>query len=578
MSRQLTAHYLPWLALAGVVALSLGQVLSAERRLSHTVDEPVHIASGLEWWLRGTQLLHPENPPLGRLGAGLHAYLAGDELPSTGRAPERGVQILYGGTDYLDELVGARRGTVPFYLLLLLVVGCWSARLGGLTAAAIAVAAVAGLPPLVAHASLATTDVPATATLLLAIWGLAIWLDRHRATGRSDGWVGTAIFAGVAAGLALSSKFSALLFLPAALTAMGLLRWVARRRTRPGAASGRRRSVVGPLVAILCAGLVLWGLYGFDVGRASETGDIDVLIDGAFPNATSPAHRLAAFLTGRRLPAPGALRGILLLAMHTRLGHPAYLFGEVSQHGFWYFYPVALLFKTPLLFLLLTAAGLAAALRWRGDWRQLAPAAAALGILAASLTSTINIGIRHVLIVYPLVAVTAAAGLAGWLERLRGRRRQLAVALTVGVLAGQTATCVASHPDQLAYFNPLAGREPGRILIDSDLDWGQSLLELSARLEELGVSRLHIAFFGSASLCDHGLPAATWLPPHRPVRRWVAVSEMYYRGQWRRSYDAICPKRGARAFEDRDGYAWLARYEPIERIGGSIRLYRIPDR
>ena len=43
---------------------------------------------------------------------------------------------------------------------------------------------------------------------------------------------------------------------------------------------------------------------------------------------------------------------------------------------------------------------------------------------------------------------------------------------------------LAAHPDYLAYFNALAGDDPERIVVDSDLDWGQDIKRLGQRLRD----------------------------------------------------------------------------------------------
>ena len=242
---------------------------------------------------------------------------------------------------------------------------------------------------------------------------------------------------------------------------------------------------------------------------------------------------------------PEFFSGIAQTLIHNGWGHVGYLFGETSSHGWWFYFPVALAVKTPIVFLLLSLASpFIIASRGR-NW--LAPFLAAAAIVVASLFTTINIGVRHVLPVYPLLAVSCGCALAVLWSRYR-----VAVLL---ILAVEVFVSARAHPDYLAYFNALAGREPHRVLTDSNLDWGQDLLRLQKRARELNIDALHLLYFGNADPRRHDLPPLVSARAGEPG--WWAVSETHLA-----------------LFQDET--AWLDRY-PYERVGKSIRLYRVPE-
>jgi hypothetical protein len=119
---------------------------------------------------------------------------------------------------------------------------------------------------------------------------------------------------------------------------------------------------------------------------------------------------------------------------------------------------------------------------------------------------------------------------------------------------------IRAHPDYLAYFNQFAGQHPETILAESDLDWGQDLDRLSARLKQLNVTDVSIAYFGSALLEKSGLPTYHTADPTMPSKGYVAVSVH------RLTIDYA-----------KDGsYGWLKSYTPRERVGKSIDLFYIP--
>jgi len=142
------------------------------------------------------------------------------------------------------------------------------------------------------------------------------------------------------------------------------------------------------------------------------------------------------------------------------------------------------------------------------------------------------------------------------------------------VRPGTPVLAVRARPDYVAWFNPLAGDEPGRVLVDSDLDWGQDVLQLRDFFAGRDISELHIAYFGNVRICEAGLPPLRWLPPDEPVRGWIAISEMYFRGHWRKVYTDPCERWQGTFHRSTDGYAWLRAHEPVARAGGSIRIYR----
>ena len=144
------------------------------------------------------------------------------------------------------------------------------------------------------------------------------------------------------------------------------------------------------------------------------------------------------------------------------------------------------------------------------------PAVLAGTILLVNLPTSLNIGVRYMLPLYPLLALTAGAGVV-WLWRYR----RAAVVL----LAWTAVASAAAHPDYLAYFNELGGTHPERILVDSDLDWGQDMARLASELQRRRVPYLHMACLYTGDDTRLGLPAWDSLEPYQPVTGWVAVSQ-----------------------------------------------------
>jgi hypothetical protein len=527
--------------------LALVRVGSTLRLFSQTVDEPTHIAAGFHW-LRGDPAADVENPPLAKVTFGLDAWLDGATVDPALSRHERGSQLLYRDDRVRGNLARARAGTMLFLLLAIVVTFVWARRIAGTTAAVAAVALFTALPPVLAHSGLATADMGAAATTAAALLLFVRWLER-------PSWVRAVLFF-VAFAAALLAKYSVVLLFPAA----ALFLAVPHVRGLPW----RRMTLQCGLGAVLVS-VMVWAFYGFDRGSL-----VDARVRVLPPSL--PEHREAVLAqqpgseaapaedplraVGERLarsdnlPAPDFFMGIEFLRLHLKFGHEAYLFGRWSSHGWWYYFPVVLFFKTPLAFLALAAVGTVILLRRGGEARGVA--LAPLAVLAASMTSTINIGVRHVLHVYPFLAI---AGGVAVITLWRAPRKRAAAIVLCAWFAVSTSV---AHPDYLAWFNEAAGKHPERIAADSNLDWGQDFFRLTDVVRREQLTPLHLSYFGGAKWEKH-LPEARLLPDRQCVTGWVAVSEMHY------------------LMQQDDELQWLTRFEPARRIGKTIRLYSIPS-
>ncbi|MBE7180505.1 MAG: hypothetical protein INR71_04710 [Terriglobus roseus] len=109
----------------------------------------------------------------------------------------------------------------------------------------------------------------------------------------------------------------------------------------------------------------------------------------------------------------------------------------------------------------------------------------ALLVVLVSMTSKLDIGVRHVLPVYPF-----AAALAGATAYLIARRSKLATVAIAAVLLFQFVSSVHAYPDYLPYANEAFGGSDHtyRLLSDSNVDWGQQMKEASAYLQRKHVT------------------------------------------------------------------------------------------
>ncbi|MEE3369465.1 MAG: glycosyltransferase family 39 protein [Planctomycetota bacterium] len=441
----------------------------------------------------------------------------------------------------------------------------WLVRRRGLWAATCGGGVLAFSPTMLAHAAIAGADlcfVLLTLVALLAFCGIL----QNPSTGR-------VMLAGVACGVAFSAKYSGIFLFPLGGLLLGLAHWSAGRLAGNRLPlTGRRvgRIVVDWGVLLLAGAVTSWMLHGFDVVTLNGIDGIDG------PHVPNWLSRFEAW----KIPAP--LAGVLCQYLHNRAGHRAFLLGQVSLTGWWYYFPCAVFFKsTPselALGLLVAGGGLQATWRRLAGWRGRATVASVLRscpdwtlcvwwltlliYLALIGTSRIQIGHRYLLLLYPLVVLLAVDGAALW-----GRRRALRYrCLLAGLLVMQVWSGVSNAPHYLAYFSPLVGGPAmGRQLLgDSNLDWGQDLPELRSAIARRGYERVAIAYFGTAEPADYGIRA-------EEVTRLSVTQLLEYDGL------AVSANHLSGLYPLTGPLRALTGLNPTARAGYSILLYDLRD-
>ena len=516
------------------LVLALALILLASVRIAatytvfnHVVDEPGHIAAGMEWLEKGVYQWEAQHPPLARVVSALGPYLLG--IRSQGTRHEglvsmwhEGTRILYYGHRYERTLAMARLGMLPFFWIACLAVYWWGCLDFSRAAAVVAVFLFSFIPPVLAHAAITTTDMALTAFLGAAFVAGLAWVERPSPA--------RAAWFGAAAGLMVLSKFSCLAFFPAASALAVAGYCVARRPGFGGLLQAAKARVPTLALALAVSLVVIWAGYRFSFGSVSP---------GGIP-----------------VPAPEFFRGIAAVRSHLDTGHDGYLLGETRRTGFWNFYLVAIGVKTPLGFLALLAIGAALAFaKYPPAKRLWLPLAFSLGVLLVGMFSTINIGVRHVLPVYIGFSLAAAVAVLKLWEA--GRARKWIWAALASLTLWFAGSSLLSHPDYLAYFNEIAGSEPENILVDSDLDWGQDLKRLSHRLREVGATSVAFNGFDYADLeKEHGFPPIHGMDKFAPVEGWNAI--------------------GVTCWKELRVIYWPDQIKPQERVGKGILLWYFP--
>lgn len=462
------------------------------------------------------------NPPLHKLlaGAGVELFAAQDHGPCDSQASFFAVS-----PDQLHRLIlASRAGAIVVTLLLGVVVLLFARRLFGDAAGVLALALFVIEPVIAAHGHLTTGDMPASAGMVAALAADHLWLGTRRRR-----WL---LLTGLALGLGMLAKATALLVIPVIVLAEML--------AAEGAWRIRLTTVIRPVLVVAA---VAWSLL--------------CLAYAPFAQVTWHWSTPLSYIA-----PPQWFEAIAAASADVSASHLDYLNGSIvtADHRFWLYYPEALALKTSLGLLALGVVGTVVA--WRSPARRalvhlLMPAALVVG---AAAVGTVEVGVRYILPVFPLLVITASAA------AMPGVQRRLRVAAVAAAVTAVAASHALHGTDDIGYFNEAAGGAPEHYLADSNIDWGQDCWRLRDWWEAQGRPALQIAYFGTLPCSAYGVPATAVGPGHQSVHGLVVISitRLVITGDVNTKPYAPGPYRA------------LQLQPAAARIGTSMLVYRLP--
>jgi hypothetical protein len=543
--------------------LFFAQALYAARQLSLTSDEGPQLTSAYAYLTIGDPLLieYDAHPPFAKVWNALPLLFVPDlgspaETPSW-QSPDP-ISLLWVTQEFfypyqpLDRLVMAAR-VMPALLgvLLLTVVYRWATDICGRWAGLLALFLAAFDPNLLAHATLATNDLAVTLACAATLFVFSRFLRRPD--------LRRALAAGFVLGLAQSTKLNAVLLLPVVGVFLLVRAWQVYR-SHP-----RYRLlcfVIQSVIIFVIAFLTLWATYGFELRAIT-----------GLPFAIPAGSHMR--LWERVLRATGG-------------GHPAFLMGEFSTQGWWYYFPVAFAIKTPLPTLLILLTGVVRRIfaRRRLTLDELVLWAFVLLYGAFIIYTRLNIGYRHMLPVLPLLYVGVGSTEYGVRSRKHVSRivhqtsgiTPYSLLLTSNFLLLTWLAVSTLHiaPHYLAYFNALiGGPDQGyRYLVDSNLDWGQSFKALARYQQEYGTGPVYLSTYieYDAALRSYGLDFVPLPPLHAAPgvlpRRFNPASGVYAIGA--STLQGILTA-------DPEMYDWFRQREPDAKVGHALFVYHVTE-
>jgi hypothetical protein len=514
------------LRVAGVLVLLLVlalQLILSIRRETQTWDEGCHIFAGYSYWTRGDFGMNPEHPPLGKLLATLPLLGMSLTVPAHPKVFSKeedftsATQFVY-SNDAEKTLFRSRMAAGILTVLLALLIFAAAKEMFGTGPAFIALLVFAFEPTVLAHGALVTTDMGMSCLLFATMYAFYRYVKQPSAV--------KLLLTALAAGLALAAKHSGILVFPIllVLAICELLRrhmWkgesTAIRGTR---AKDALRLAVSFIVIGAVSVTVLWASYGFhSQPRPGFDAQARVVDYAARLQHPTQAKLISGFARWHLLPEP-YLYGLADVGITAEFSR-TYLLGTIYPHGVWFYFPVAFAIKSTIaLLVLLLVVPLALAMRGIDRWRELLFLAMPATIyFAVVLTSGMNIGVRHILPIYPFLIVLA--GWAGW--RLVERRRYWVYLIGL-LLVFDVISSLRAFPVYLAYSNELWGGSANtyKYLSDSNVDWGQQLKATKKYLDARHVDHCWFAYFAAvvAEPSYYGIPckplttiASIWLQP-----------------------------------------------------------------
>jgi len=547
--------------LAAMLSIFAAVLVALAWEVGVTVDEPSHLVSAHLYWQGKDRLAPYDMPPAIKIAGGWVSHLTGLNLPPRSDSiwkdnHEWQVALRMVERMKADEIRRtfflSRLPMIIFPLGCMVVIWWWTRQVFGVAAALASATLFALSPTVLAHGMLFKNDLAASLGLLLMCY--TAW--RYA----SEPGRGTLVRFSLATGFALLTKLSMLA--PAALAPL-FLAGVAWRKQLGWKPYLRNLAVLSGVIYVLI--LLLWPGRITALPRAEWAAIRDMQL---------PWHFTAIIAALRYLPLPRMFwHGVAAVAQSDAGGVGVYMLGQVYPQGHPLYFLVAWAVKIPVATQLAVLAGVA---YWAYRWFRNRTSTDVFWLLPAVLyvalasTSSLQLGIRLVLPAIVCSWMSASRGLE-WLISRRWGHFALAV-----LLAWQATRTAIRYPDYIPYFNLWAGgAENGmRYLSDSNLDWGQGLHALREYLDQNGVTKVSVFYFGNDNAWQQlredrlEMKAAPWSPEYakgpvyEPEPGLYAVSATFLTGQlFHEGY--------------RDYFLRFRERKPLAIVGGSIYIYRV---
>ncbi|MFH1401948.1 MAG: glycosyltransferase family 39 protein [Parcubacteria group bacterium] len=583
-------------AIAGALLLTMALLaFFSTKNDSFTFDETAHIVAGYSYLTQMDYRMNPEHPPLIKDLAAIPLLFLNLNFPKsdpiwTQASPavwwhqfDLAVKFLYNSGNDPDVILLWTRLPMIFVLILLgLFIFLWAKKLWGRKSGLIALFLFAFFPTFLAHGRFVTTDIGAA---FGAIFATYFWLEFLKNTTKKS-----LIFAGLALGTALLIKFSLILLLPFFAIITFAFAWL-KDDGREKFTNLTKYTGLTILAGMIGVVFVIWPVYGYNMARYPQERQVqdtkDLLATTNIPDAIIKINIILDSNPVTR-PLGHYFLGLLTATNRATTGNTTYYMGEISADSWRSYFPVVYFIKNPLPFHILTLIALIYALwlvkrpYWLDARRKISEwiknhftEFSMLTFLAiywaTSLVSNLNIGVRHLMPIFPFTILLVSGVIAKLLKEPFLKFKYIVLSV---LFLWLVISVVSIYPHFLAYFNEsVGGPDKGYLyVVDSNLDWGQDLKRLKDWVNANDVDYIYLDYFGGGSpdfyLGEKYLAwSGTKKPEELPRGSYLAVSVNQLQGgraDRAKGYD-----------KPTDFYRWLDEYTPIVKIGYSIFVYKI---
>lgn len=488
-------------------------MIGAAKQDSVTTDEGIHLLAGYTYITRYDFRLDPEHPPfLKEIAAVPLLFFEDLKIPIDGLWEKAGniyydawretrtmaEEFLFLSGNDANKIIFW--GRLPFIILTLLLgfaVYYWAKKIYGEKAGVFAAFLVLLMPNILAHGHLINTDLGLSLFLFLAVF---FWVKFLKATN----WLNLLLSA-VFVGLTLASKYTGAILIPIIII-LTLLKLVYLPCSEADDNVFKKwwQYFLGLIGLFIFGTIIIWATYGFSI------------------------HFPAEFV-----------KGITFVGYHALGGHGSYLLGQSSNTGWWYYFPVAIWYKTSLPFFIFL---ILAIVFWKKNkskdtFDEMALIVSPFIFLVISMTSKADLGVRHVLPIFPFLAVLISRSIN--LIDFRAikffkinMKRIIPALLFLLLMLWYLLSSISSYPNYLAYFNESAGGPKGgyKILGDSNLDWGQDIFRIKTYLDQHQISNGFILYpwDGNDALKYYDISLTPYPWNNKNIKGHLVISVTYY--------------------------------------------------
>jgi len=513
-----------------LLALFVAQCVWFVGTQSFTNDEPEHIVAGLEAWRYGEFQQWSGHPPLGRMLFALPLLHTDWQY----RMSDNQVRLVSPGPEvwlYRSRPVGVALGVI-----LLLLLWTTARKLYSETTANFVLLFAVLSPDLIAHFSTANTDGIGCLFIFASVlqW-LRCW--------RNPTWRQLALF-GLLSGLLMLSKYNSP---PLLLVQLVLLLVLAPGELRLHT-SRLQWKRTGAILLLIC--FVVWAGFLFHVSKVTFADQMVTLHFQGYTKLLQYEMPTLKTPISIYIPACEWFTGFGWRIHEDMSGHRSFFLGSYASNGLAWYFPVAMALKWPVIILLLGVTGVYAVLRRKvaGGRELLLMSLIPAIYLLFAMKAPVNIGVRHVLPLYPFLLLYAGAAIE-WVRNGRWKRSMTTVLLSVLLLA-QAADIARYAPDYLSYFTVLVKpANTWHLLSDSNTDWGQGLVALRKYQNQHPGEEIHLAYVGEVDPSFYGIRYTALHEADHPMGT-VIVSATHLSGQLLKNHEA---------------YRWLLRY-PLKTV------------